>query len=76
MIRYKISDIQEQRLRIEYVTSSEFDYNNYSGYYDYVLKNVPGTLEVHYRDGVDPNWVETIFFDKEKHLAWFMLRYT
>lgn len=75
MIRYEITNRQEEQLRIGYVNSSEFDYNDYLGYHQYVMKNVPGAVEASYRGGDDPNWVDVIVFAEEKHLAWFILRY-
>lgn len=76
MIRYEVPYRYEHKLRREYVNSDGYDPNKWMGYHDYAVANIPGLLETAYRGGDDCDYIEVMVFDDEKHLSWFLMRYS
>lgn len=76
MILYTPTKRQEHNLRVEYVNSPEYNYNDWLGYRQYALAHVPGCVEAGYRGGDDPDTIETLVFDEEQFLTWFIMRYS
>jgi hypothetical protein len=76
MILYKVPKDQEINLRKEYLHSISIHTDSYIGYRSFVLKNIPGSLDVSYLGGDDDHYIEQILFDSEQHLSWFILRYS
>lgn len=76
LILYNPSVREEHSLRVDYVNSEGFSYQDFNGYRNFVIKNIPGVVETGYRGGDDPNTIESLVFESESHLAWFKLRYS
>lgn len=76
MILYNPSRSEEIALRVAYVKSPEFKFEDFNAYRNYVVNHVPGVIEAGYRGGDEPDTIETIAFENEQHLAWFKLRWS
>ena len=75
MISYKLTESQEHKLRVDYVNSGGYDYESYSGYRDYVVATIPGVVEVAYLGGDNPQYIESLLFENEKDITFFILKY-
>ena len=60
---------------MEYVNSDSYDHEEYSGYRDYVVTNIPGVLEASYLGGDNPQYIESLLFENEKDITFFILKY-
>ena len=76
MIRYEPTRRQEHTLRVEYVNSAAYDYNDWRAYRDYAINNVVGVVDAGYRGGDDPDTIEALVFDSDKNLTWFIMKYS
>ncbi len=77
MIIVKLSDIQEDNLRAMYVMSGDFLKMRTTGqgrtYSDYIIKNIPGVIDVVLYNA-SPEYLESLIFDNEESAVMFTLR--
>lgn len=73
MILYNLTNKQEHDLRVKYVQSNKYDHSDYYGYRNYAMSVVPGLIDVGYYKDDRYDTIETLIFEDDKSLAWFML---
>lgn len=76
MIVCKLTESQERNLRVEYVNSPQCNLDDFNGYARYTEHSVPGVICATYKGGDNPHYMETLTFDEEQHLIWFIVRYS
>lgn len=73
MILYNLTNKQEHDLRVKYVQSKNYNREDYYGYRNYAVSVVPGLIDVGYYKDDRYDTIETLIFEDDKSLAWFML---
>lgn len=74
MILYNLTNKQEIQLRISYVNSEKYNSDDYFGYRNYAMSVVHGLIDVGYYKDDRYDTIETLVFDNEQSLSWFLLK--